>query len=161
RQRNHIYDFAGIENVHGLIVMAGAVGISCGPEHLLQFTRRFGAIPMCTLGGDLPGMSSVAVDNAAGVRDAVTHLIRSHDRRRIAFTRGPEPNQEAEERYRAYAETLAEHGIPLDPALVAPGAFEVASGAAAIDMFFDERKLLGQIDAVVAADDGMALGALA
>jgi C4-dicarboxylate-specific signal transduction histidine kinase len=103
-------------------------------------------------------MPSVLVDNVRGMRDAIEHLIVQHGYRRIAFIRGPEANSEAERRFRVYRETLALHGIAYEPGLVAFGDFHRPSGMSAI------QQLLGfgrqKIDAVVAASDYMALGAI-
>jgi phosphoserine phosphatase RsbU/P len=160
-QRNRIFQFVGTENIDALLVFAGAVGNRCGFEVLARFCQRFGSLPACTIGGELPGIPSVSVNNQSGVEDAVGHLIRIHGRRRIGFIRGPETNPEAEERYRAYLETLSAHDITFNPKLVAPGEFSPESGAAAIDFLFDEKRVhLSEIDALVAADDSMALGAL-
>jgi DNA-binding LacI/PurR family transcriptional regulator/anti-anti-sigma regulatory factor/putative methionine-R-sulfoxide reductase with GAF domain len=101
---------------------------------------------------------SVVVDNAVGMREAVAHLVEVHGYRRIAFVRGPEGNREAALRYRAYADVLAEHDIPLDPDLVAPGTFDALAGEDAIPLLLDERKV--EFEAIVTANDLMAFGAL-
>jgi serine phosphatase RsbU (regulator of sigma subunit) len=81
-----------------------------------------------------------------------------HGYRRIVFVRGPEANEEAQGRYAAYRHVLEERGIPFDPALVAPGDFRAEAGAEAISTMLDERHV--RFDAVVAANDHMALGAM-
>ena len=67
------------------------------------------------------------------MRAVVSHLVEVHGRARIAFIRGPEYHQEAEERYRAYLDVLADYGIPFDPGLVAHGNFKESGGAAAAE----------------------------
>jgi phosphoserine phosphatase RsbU/P len=160
-ERNRIYDLVGPENVDGIVVIAGAVANTCGRDVLAKYCQRYAPLPICTIAGEIEGVPSVEVNNQAGMREAVAHLIRIHGKKKIAFVRGPLLNVEAEERYRAYAETLAEHGIALDPRLVAPGDFQKESGAAAIRSFFDDRGLdMSDIDAIVAANDSTALGAM-
>src|SRR4051812_27247970 len=159
-QRNRLYDFVSRENVHALAILMGPLGNAVGLEGLGRFMQRFSGMPLCAIGGELPGVPSVQVNNPSGVREAVTHLVRVHNHRRIAFICGRPKNPEAEERYQAYADTLAELGIPLDPRLVAPGEFSQESGAAAVALLLEERGLSGQIDAIVAADDVTAFGAL-
>jgi hypothetical protein len=85
-------------------------------------------------------------------------LIRHHKCRRIACIRGPEVSAEAEARYRSYRETLAEHDIEYDPALEATGYFYNPHGTDAVRLWLDERKV--QFDAIVAANDGMAIAAM-
>ncbi len=94
-----------------------------------------------SVGLPLPGIPSVLVGNYQGMRDAVEHLIEVHGFRRIAFIRGPLGNLEEEERYRAYCDALADHGIPLDENLVVFGDWYYPSGAAAIGVLLDERKV--------------------
>jgi DNA-binding LacI/PurR family transcriptional regulator len=159
-ERNKLYDFVNRENVSALAIMMGPVGNAIGLEGLGRFCQRFKDIPLCAIGGELPGIPSVQVSNASGVREAVRHLVVAHNHRRIAFVCGRPKNHEAEERYNAYVAALAEHGIALDERLVAPGEFSQESGAAAVATFLDERRLTGEIDAIVTADDVTAFGAL-
>src|SRR5262249_39045631 len=129
-----------------------------GAARLGEYCARFRPMPMCSIAVELDGMSSVCVDNEVGVALGVRHLARLHGMQRIAFVRGPAANAEAEQRFRAYRDALAECGIPFDPALVADGDFQPESGKEAVRLFVTERKLA--LDAIVAANDAMALGAL-
>lgn len=157
-QRNVIYDLAGPENVDGLLVMSGSLGQFIGAEQLAQFYERYRPLPIISIALALDGIPGVLVDNESGMRQALVHLIQVHRLRRIAFIRGPETNTEAEQRYRAYIGVLAEHDIPFDPNLVVCGDFLASSGAEAVRLLLDERK--ADFEALVAANDEMALGAL-
>jgi DNA-binding LacI/PurR family transcriptional regulator len=156
-QANVIYDLASAENVAGLVISSTLCDYF-DPEQTLAFFRRFQSLPIVSVGLEVEGIPSVMVDNKSGMKDVMAHLIESHGYQRIAFIRGPEGSQDAAERYLAYADALAEHGLALNPDLVAPGDFRFASGVAAIDLLQDER--LVQYEAVVASNDVMALGAL-
>ena len=100
---------------------------------------------------------AVVVENRAGARQVVDHLIAVHGRRRIAFLRGPEGNEDAGWRERGYREALAAHGIPFDPALVAPGEFQAAPAQAAVLHWIAAGLAF---DAIFAGDDDSAGGAL-
>jgi sigma-B regulation protein RsbU (phosphoserine phosphatase) len=158
--RNLLFGMVGPENVDALIVLSGAIANLCGRGALAQFCARFAQMPMCTLSGELPGVPNVLADNRAGVREAVSHLVEVHRRERIAFIRGPAENQDAQERYEAYVAALAEHGVAFDPSRVLSGNFSPQSGETAIARACDSGGLIGEIDAVLAADDSTALGAL-
>jgi len=160
-EQNRIYDFVGRENVDALAIVAGSVGLDCGAAPLADFCARFGDLPLCTIAGEIPGAASVAINNHAGMLEAIAHLIEVHGRRRIAFIRGPEKNQEAQDRFDAYRHALNDNHILIEAKLIAPGDFSAESGARAVELLFDERKLHGAIDAIVAADDITAIGALA
>jgi DNA-binding LacI/PurR family transcriptional regulator/signal transduction histidine kinase len=155
--RNALYDLVHPSNVDGIILLATSLGILLEDEELARFGARFG-VPIVGVGRPVGGAPHVLVDNAAGIRAVMDHLIGTHARRRVAFIRGPPTNNEAEERYQAYQASLARHGLPFDEAYVAVGDFNRGSGIRAIQTLLDERHL--RPDAVVAANDLMALHAM-
>ena len=101
-----------------------------------------------------PRVSFVEVDNVTGAHMAVTHLVRL-GRRRIALISGPSASLAAEDRTRGYLNALQERRIPADENLIAHGDFTEASSFEAM-----QRLLSYEPDAVFAASDSMALGAM-
>ena len=156
RQANRCYQLASSACLDGLIV--APLGSSAGPERLSQYCERYRPLPMSALTAVFENMPSVCTDNVQSMRQAVSHLVTVHGARRVAFIRGPRVNAEAEMRYRGYREALAEHGLVEDPALVLDGDFSEQSGSRVIR----ELGLDGSapFDALVAANDSMAIGAL-
>jgi methyl-accepting chemotaxis protein/DNA-binding LacI/PurR family transcriptional regulator len=138
-------------NLDGMIVLSSTLDEVRWPE-------AYGSIPIVTISQGNPECSGVLADNHSGMSAAVRHLIEVHGYRRIAFIHGPTNETDGPIRFRAYTDTLAEHSLPLDQGLVVPGDFSVDSGAAAVRSLIDRG-----IDfrAVVAANDNMALGAMA
>jgi sigma-B regulation protein RsbU (phosphoserine phosphatase) len=161
RQRNLIYTLVATDQVDGLIVLK-TLGNNVSLEAFGSFFNRYPPLPVVGIACVLPGMPGVLVDNDTGMRDVLIHLIESHASRRIAFIRGPESNEEAEQRYRVYVDVLAQHALHYDPKLVVPGDFRPASGAEAVRLLLDERQLRPRedFDALVAANDDMAIGAM-
>ncbi len=155
---NVIYNLATPRNLDGLILLTGTLGNYVSQEEMLRFCANFASIPLITAGTSLPGLPSLTIDNTAGLRAVMSHLIEAHHFNRIAFIRGPEENEEAQMRYAIYREALDTYGIPFDESLVAPGTFLPDAGTAAISLLLDERKVSFQ--AIVASNDNMALGAL-
>jgi GGDEF domain-containing protein len=101
------------------------------------------------------------MDNEAGMHGVVKHLVESHHLRRIAFVAGPEGSEEAQARYRGYQRALAEGKLAWIRATWWPATSRANPGARAVATLFSERGLApGDIDAIVCADDLMALGAL-
>jgi DNA-binding LacI/PurR family transcriptional regulator len=119
-QANVIYDLVSAERLDGLVVMAAAITHFVPPERKRAFIERFRPLPVVTLEGDVEGTPNIYVDSFQNMRKMVLHLIQTHGYRRIAFIRGPESHQGANDRYRAYVEALAESGLPLDAGLVTP-----------------------------------------
>jgi len=101
---------------------------------------------------------SITIENKTGARQIVDHLIEAHDRRRIAFLRGPAGNQDSIWREGGYRESLAAHGLPFDPALVGDGEFYEGPARATVERWLAAGL---QFDAIFAGDDGSAVGALA
>lgn len=158
-QSNVIYDLAGPQNVDGLVIWSGALCHRVDLPVITDFCRRYMPLPMVTVGHPLvEGIPGVVVDNYQGMHDVVAHLVEFHNLTRVAFVRGPQPQPEAEQRYQAYLDVLAAHNISVDPALVVQGDFREGGGAAAIQVLIDERQ--AQFDALAAASDNMAIGAM-
>jgi diguanylate cyclase (GGDEF)-like protein len=157
--RNSVFDWATAENVDGIVVMSGAVGNVAGHEATVRFCEAIGArLPIVSIADAIDGVPSVLVDNATGMREAIAHLVRDHGRRAIGFIRGPKANGEAERRWDVYREMLARYDFVLDEERVACGTFDRASGAEAVRVLLDERG--ASLDALVAASDEMAIGAI-
>ncbi len=100
-------------------------------------------------------LSTVMVDNQAGAFMAVEHLIKM-GRKRIALVGGKDTPTNSE-RLAGYKQALQAYGIAYAPELVTQGAFNFDGGYAGI-----ERLLRAgcQFDAVFAANDMMAIGAV-
>ena len=162
-QANVVYDLVTPENVDGIITWASSIGSYMTVEEIQAFHERYRPLPMVTIGRTLEGIPSLLMDSYTGMREAIAHLIEVHGRRRVAFIRGPEGHFYAQERYRAYTETLEAYGIPFNPNLVTPPSDWglPAGGSTVMQLMLDERQLtLGKdFDAVVAANDEMILGA--
>jgi signal transduction histidine kinase/CheY-like chemotaxis protein len=157
-QSNILYDLVDPEMIHGLVLWLAGLTLQVDLEEIRVFCQRFHPLPIVTVGVHLEGIPCVTVDNYHGMRDVVTHLVEGHGHSRIAFIRGPEHHQEAEDRYRAYQDVLEEHGLPLDLQLVLIGGFKESGGKAAMVEMLDHRKVW--FDALIGASDNMAIGAM-
>jgi DNA-binding LacI/PurR family transcriptional regulator len=101
-------------------------------------------------------ISSVAADDRSGARDAVEHLIAT-GARRIATITGPKDLSGGVDRLEGYTDALMSHGIQVEPSRIAHGDYSRESGAAAMRQLLDQGP---DLDAVFAANDAMAAGAL-
>jgi signal transduction histidine kinase/DNA-binding LacI/PurR family transcriptional regulator len=154
---NAIYHLATPVAFDGLIFISGALKSFVSLERLNEFTAQFAPLPVISINQQHNGAASVTIDSRTGLGELMDHMIKDHQYKRIAFIRGPENFDEAENRYRIYREALERHHIPFDPDLVAPGHFLPDTGVAAVKLLLDERKV--ELDAIVCANDLMAFGA--
>jgi len=99
--------------------------------------------------------STIAIDNIAGAREAVAHLV-AQGCQRIAHVTGPEGNADADARRAGFRAAIAET-LGKDAGIEIEGDFSEASGIAAA------REILADtsIDGVFAANDMMAVACMA
>lgn len=131
--------------VEALVVVAPLVGV-------LDAVRAAApSVPLVTLDAD--GGGSLTVDQAAGTRLAMQHLL-GLGHRDIVHVAGPDDWHDARDRAAGYARELERAGLAPRPPLA--GDWTPASGhRAGIELLRDES-----VTAVFAANDQMALGVL-
>jgi signal transduction histidine kinase/DNA-binding LacI/PurR family transcriptional regulator len=152
-----LYDLAKPGQLSGLILTAD-VAYGASPEDLKTFSDFYGAIPIVAQSMKLDGARMFIPNNEEGMRAAVRHLIQEHGYKRIAFIRGINGQIDAEQRFQAYQDELQANNLRFDEDLAVDGDYTPESGRNAIRVLLDERKL--RFQAVVAANDSMAFGAL-
>ncbi len=155
---NIVYDYINTKNTDGIITYGGTISQFIDPEIVLSFCKRYAPVPVVNIATPLKGIPSVLVQNYEGMRKIIEHLIRDHNYKRIGIIKGPKNHPEANERYRAYKDVLKENGIPVNPDFISPGYFTMASGRDGVKLLIDQRK--AKLDAIVAADDDTAVGAV-
>jgi LacI family transcriptional regulator len=102
------------------------------------------------------GIDTVMVDNRAGARTAVEHLI-ALGHRRIGLVTGIRGIAPTEERLLGYTDALEKHGIAVDPALIAVAYARVAGGERGAMQLL---ALKDRPTALFIMDGTMAIGAL-
>ncbi|MBZ0285730.1 MAG: LacI family transcriptional regulator [Anaerolineae bacterium] len=137
--------------------MDGLVIASLQSDHPLIVSLPDFKVPLVTV--DRPEMfyeqiSYVTVDNVRAAIEAVSHLI-SLGRRRIAHITGHLTITDGQDRLLGYRRALEQAGIPFDPLLVHEGNFSYEQGYEGM-----KRLLASQPDALFAAGDTIAMGAL-
>ena len=116
-------------------------------------------LPVALIDTDRPGCSSVGIDDVAGSRMAVQHLVNlGHERIGLISGRAlPTPFRPEENRIVGYHETLAEAGLAIEPDLEACGHFTIEGGERAMTSLLARPR---PPTAVFAMSDEMAFGAL-
>lgn len=101
----------------------------------------------------------VFVDNRRGARDAALHLFAAPDRR-LVYLNGPSALSQSIERRAGVEVAMGELGVPPDRLRVVEGDFSLESGYRLISRLIAEEGGRPSFNAVFAANDVMALGAL-
>ncbi|MBN2441905.1 MAG: substrate-binding domain-containing protein [Spirochaetales bacterium] len=156
-QRNKVHDLISSEIFDGLIINTGTLFHFASKDDIDRFYEKFDHIPIINLGNKYRNITTVHIDNETGVHAGIVHLIQIHGLKKIAFIRGPVSSKEAESRYNAYKNTLGEYGIDFDVNLIETGNFTINSGSNCLEKLLTHNT---HIEAVVAANDYMALGVL-
>src|SRR5579871_1388524 len=154
--RNFVYRLPGPGDLDAAIFVEGTMGAAEGDPRPRALIERLRGLPVCTIGTKESGIPCVSIDNASGIRTLTRHLVQQHARTRIAFVTGK--GHEADERLEGYRAGHRDLGLVADEGLVIAGDFSLGAGQAAVARLFGPGG--SGCDAIVTANDWMALGAL-
>jgi LacI family transcriptional regulator, galactose operon repressor len=139
--------------VDGMLIAEGIVS----SEYLARVAAR---VPVVLVAGspDEPHADVFGVDNRAGIRALVGHLVEWHGRTRLFEITGPPEAPDARERHHALEEAVTAHpGATLAGSF--QGWFAAMSGQLAVrEILTGPRR--ERPDAIVCANDQMAIGAI-
>lgn len=155
--RNETFRLASAEDIDALVVVAPAIANAVPRQEAIRFIRELSSVPFIVVGMDDPSVPCVMVDNDAGMEAVVEHVVGHHLRKRPLFLGGPLLNPEAITRRGVFLAVLERYGIELDPLLDLVGEFDYGLGRQRILETLDQGL---HFDAVIAANDEMALGAM-
>jgi DNA-binding LacI/PurR family transcriptional regulator/signal transduction histidine kinase/ActR/RegA family two-component response regulator len=154
---NSVYELVNPRLLDGVVLVSAGLATYSQLPGLERLCQRYAGLAICSLGVRIPGVASVTADNRLGFEELLEHVLLHHGCQNVAFIGGPAHNPDAAVRFETYKRALARCGRAFDPALVEHAHFTLGTGAQAL------KTLLARgvpIDAVVAANDGMALGAI-
>jgi signal transduction histidine kinase/DNA-binding LacI/PurR family transcriptional regulator/ActR/RegA family two-component response regulator len=160
------FSLANSSRLDGLITWGGSkagLSVNLDDAEMEEFIAPYRWLPIVNYEGFIQGVPSVVTDTRQGMRALIEHMIERHQRRRIAFIRGPARHLESEERFLAYQETLQQYGIPFDSALVYQDSqWGKIVGAEAIHTLVDNRHMRPGVDfdTVIGSEIDYAIGAL-
>ena len=154
---NSVYKLLTSDCVDGIIVLSPGLACATGQAAIERLCESYRPLPLCSLGMTIPGVPSIFIDNRAGMRSVIEHAIVKHHSRRVAFLGGTPGNADAEMRLDEFQAVLKEYGLPIDPGLITTGHFDMSRAESATADLLDSQK---SFDTLVAANDGMAIGAL-
>ncbi len=122
-QNNVLYSCLKPELFDAVIVEYGVITSLLEPEEKKSFLKEFGDVPILLLVGSEEGYQSITIDNKTGIKQAVEHLVKFHDCKKVGFVSGPKTNQDARERLEAYRDAVREYGLEESEKLIAYGDF--------------------------------------
>jgi signal transduction histidine kinase/DNA-binding LacI/PurR family transcriptional regulator len=140
----------------GLLVLSSVIVDTDRPRSASTIPRRLPPVPAVSIGLKVPGMVSLTLQSNRSLAQVIDHLVLTHGCRRFLYIGGPKLHPDNRIRERVFRETLDRHATHREgiEGVIDHGGFFDVSG-----MMVIRRHLDGQpFDAVVAANDNMALG---
>ncbi|MBN2352858.1 MAG: substrate-binding domain-containing protein [Spirochaetales bacterium] len=153
-----VIDLIEKRNFDGMILLMEHVANTMTDAEIRRLFRNISGLPIISIGRSSKALTSVLIDNKRSMRNLVSHLLKDHGYRRIAFINGPRTSIDGRQRFDAYKETLLESGTAIDERLIVNDGDFYASGTDAVKILLDERRI--DFDAIVAANDAMAIFAI-
>lgn len=151
----NIFSLPNYDDYDGFIV---SINVVDGYEMLKKFHQDLLTCgkPMVSVDCEMEGITSVIPDGYGAEYRLVEHLIVEHGCRQINYIGGSAEHPDNEIRKRAYIDALTAHGIPVDERRIREYHFLDSDGRQAYREF--QESGVGTPDAVVCANDAMALG---
>ena len=144
--RNSIYRFATPENLDGAVVWGSTLAGTATWKEAESFVQTLSKrMPVVSMGIGIEDVPSVNFDAYSGTYRMVEHMIKRHGARKIAFLRGPENHESAQDRFQAYLDALKDNSIAFNPKLVSsPVAW--GEGEAAIKEIVEKNGMIPSKD---------------
>ncbi|MCR5367757.1 GGDEF domain-containing protein [Eubacterium sp.] len=138
------------------VLLLGNTLNTAGENEILRKKILETGIPAVSLEYEMDGIDSIRTENINGMKELVEHMITVHGVKDIYWVGGPADNTENQERYKTVVDTMAEHGITVDPEKVIDGRWSYAIVQDLMKDFLKSKKPLP--DAFICANDVMAMG---
>jgi diguanylate cyclase (GGDEF)-like protein len=154
------YDVMRRAKLDGYILCAHTVCVGMTSEEIAAFATSFAPGKVVIVGADVPGFRCHTVSDRAGAAALTHHLVVSHARRKFAIVRGPLGHSEADARLDGCLSALQSQDLTVHPDFVLVGDFDYESGRRAAERLLELTPGLADLDAVIFANDSMAIAAL-
>lgn len=148
-------------DVDGILLLSSSMLDALTPEVTSLMAKQFAGIPAVSIGISIPGIPSIIIRGKQSMEQLMDHLIYHHNYRRYLFLSGPENHQDNIVRLEVFKKALenASQKLPDISYDIIYGYYNENAATNAMNRYFEEHKDTPP-DAVVAANDEMALGAL-
>ena len=125
---SHYYSLFGYSKFDSpdiIIISFGTISAVKNPLSLREFIAGIPDVPIILLedDSDVPGGIHITIDNYAGMRQAIEHLIHVHGKKDIIFVAGPDRVPDAHVRLCAYTDVMEENDIEITDGMIVYGDF--------------------------------------
>lgn len=153
----NIYTLPDFAQYDGVIIGADTIHNQEVTEEIMSRIKEAN-VPCVSINMKLDGAIYVGLENRSGMSAIAEHLIEKHNARKIYYISGPMDNEDAKERLKIYQETMEKYHLEWNEQMIFYGDYTYKSGIRAVKKFMQED--MPMPDAIMAANDAMAVGAL-
>jgi hypothetical protein len=161
RPASVLFSLARYTHFDGIIFLASVFSTLRDVDTALFIREHFADIPLVSAGLLIPGVPSITINNRQSMRTIMEHLIGAHRYRRFMFISGPESHYDSALREAVFTETIERYRseFPTLESSVREADFTERQ-ALTITREYIEAHPSETLDAIVAANDNMAIGCL-
>lgn len=150
------FNLAAKTQLDGLIVMTNTMGSSFSHERIAGYLASFSHIPIVSIGLPFENAFTLSPKASGGMAQLTRHLVDVHGRKDYLFLAGPKGHPESEARKAEFLSMLADLLPKAEPVIVYADFLEERAYERTLSLI--EQNWC--FDAVVAANDQMAFGAI-
>jgi len=147
--------------VDGILVLSSVIFSRNNTKHTEWNSETFGSTPCVSIGKRIPNVHSIIIHSKKSMEMIMNHLISFHGYRKFLYIGGPEGHQDNIVREHVFRETIKKYhaDIPEIEGTVTNGGFRESTSMQIMKDYIRTHRN-EPLDAVVAANDNMAIGAL-
>ncbi len=153
---SNIFSLMNPEKFDAAVIMKDTIQTENAANELERRLKDSFSGPVLVIEKESDYFTSIYTDCYSSVFELVTHLIKDHGCRDIAFLSGKKYHKHARERLKAYRDAMAAAGLEVSEGRIFYGDFWYLSGEVFAEELLSEGKKLP--DAVACANDQMAIG---
>ncbi len=158
-ERN-LFKLIPFQKLSALIVLSETIKDTAVTDNLIAQARNY-KIPVIAVERPVEDCHCITYDIAAPFAELVEHIFAHHKCRRVAFIAGFPDNSASEERLQLYLDALKRYDIPYEKDLVQYGYFWESPTITAIEQLFLYNQGKPPIEAIICANDTMAMTVVA
>ncbi|WP_460051802.1 substrate-binding domain-containing protein [Spirochaeta dissipatitropha] len=160
-KRSEIFPSRGIFSFDAAILLSSAIYDHGDITSVPGINEAFSSIPCLSMGTHASMMPSIVIPCEDSMKQLLDHLIDDHRYRRFLFLGGPEKHSDSTARRRVFTDCMQSRSkqYPDMKWEYRSGGFSETSGFVIVKRYINEHPD-HPLDAVVAANDNMAIGAM-
>ena len=153
---SNIYQLVNFDRFDGIVMMKDTIQTKGIAQRIEEELHDCFDGPVLCVEQESEYFDSVCTDGYSPIVEIIEHLIVKHGYKDIAFLTGKEWHPHAQQRLKAYKETMEKHGLEVSDDRIIFGDFWYKSGELCVEQLLATEK--GLPEAIACANDQMAIG---